>query len=235
MNFDPEQEPSKCLSWYPRKRREVPFWKELETEYVEIKSLNVDTSKSTNENKTENEPSLADQIATGRFKVSEHCGWKQKFCKIFAYTSWRDHRVMDERPFPPHVFNINPQHEDTCEPSKFKENDDGRWCDVYESENGSVKWEHGVTCCADSLDDCCKFSRKKIGFFATIIFAGSVIILIFYFNVRHCYLLREHSKLYLTRILCFCWYSKVENKMTDPETGEPFKKSDYMCEFTEFD
>ena len=212
-------------------RDEVPSgFEDLETEYVEIKSLNVDASKSTNENKTENEPSLADQIATGRFKVSEHCGWKQK-CKIFADTFWRDHRVMDERPFTPHVFNINPQHEDTCETSKFKENDDGRWCDVYEFENGSVKWKHGFTCCADSLDDCCKFSGKKIGFFATIIFAGSVIILTFYFNVRHCYLLRKHSKLSLTRILCFCWYSKVENKMTDPETGEPFMKSDYVCEF----
>ena len=234
VNFDPEQEPFKCLSPYPGMRDEVPSgFEDLETEYVEIKSLNVDASKSTNENKTENEPSLADQIATGRFKVSEHCGWKQK-CKIFADTSWRDHRVMDERPFTPHVFNINPQHEDTCETSKFKENDDGRWCDVYEFENGSVKWKHGSTCCSDSLDDCCKFSGKKIGIFATIIFAGSVIILTFYFNVRHCYLLRKHSKLSLTRILCCCWYSKVEteNKMTDPDTGELFKKSDYVCGFT---
>ena len=54
-------------------RDEVPSgFEDLETEYVEIKSLNVDASKSTNENKTENEPSLADHQLQEGSEVSEH-------------------------------------------------------------------------------------------------------------------------------------------------------------------
>ena len=85
VNFDPEQEPFKCLSPYPGMRDEVPSgFEDLETEYVEIKSLNVDASKSTNENKTENEPSLADQIAIGYF----FCSIPDKYLNTRAWIGW---------------------------------------------------------------------------------------------------------------------------------------------------